>query len=245
MTHRTLEMQTRAGIYHHRRRAPGWIAALVSILLLAASAAIAQSEHPISGRKIAPMMGIGGADWLDRNEREMEEQPEVALDALAIEKGMVVADVGAGSGYFAIRLARRVGPSGKVYANDIQPEMLARLQDRLDAEDITNVETVLGTQVNARLPAGKIDLVLMVDVYHELAQPQRMLDHLRQALKPDGRLVVVEYRKEDPTIPIRPEHKMSVAEVKSEIEAEGFRLVDVLRDLPRQNIFVFQKQRPS
>ena len=218
---------------------------LVLALMVPANALFAQATHPVTGRKIAPTMGIGGADWLERSDRESEEHPEAALDALELKKGMVVADVGAGVGYFSIRMARRVGPSGKVYANDIQPEMLSRLQDRLDAEHITNVETVLGTQSDPKLPAGKLDLILMVDVYHEFSQPQRMLGEMRKALKPDGRLVLIEYRKEDPTIPIRPEHKMSAAEVKAEIEAEGYRLVQVLRTLPRQSIFIFRKQLPS
>jgi ubiquinone/menaquinone biosynthesis C-methylase UbiE len=219
---------------------PFLVAAAVAI-----SPAFAQAEHPVTGRKIAPTMGMSGADWLERSERETEERPEAALDAMGIKKGMVVADVGAGVGYFTLRLARRVGETGKVYANDIQPEMLARLQDRLDAEHITNVETVLGTQSDPKLPAAKLDLILMVDVYHELSQPQRMLGEMRKALKPDGRLVLIEYRKEDPTIPIRPEHKMSASEVKAEVEAEGYRLVETLRALPRQSIFIFRKQLPS
>jgi predicted methyltransferase len=213
----------------------------VMAMFLFGEALLAQSVHPITGRRIAATMGIGGADWLERDERDAEEQPEIALNALRIKKGMSVADVGAGVGYFTTRLAKRVGPEGKVYATDIQPEMLARLQDRLDNLGITNVETLLGTQVEPRLPEGKVDLILMVDVYHELAQPQRMLYQLRKALKPDGRLVLIEYRKEDPTIPIRPEHKMSVAEIKAEVEAEGFRMTEVLRDLPRQHICVFTK----
>jgi SAM-dependent methyltransferase len=221
-----------------------WVTLLL-ILLLAGGSAYAQAEHPITGRKIAPTMGMGGADWLERSDRENEEHPQAALDALDLKKGMVVADVGAGVGYMTIRMAQRVGATGKVYANDIQPEMLSRLQDRLDAEHVANVETVLGTQSDPKLPAGKLDLILMVDVYHELSQPQRMLGEMRKALKADGRLVLVEYRKEDPTIPIRPEHKMSVAEVKAEVEAEGFRLIEVLRTLPRQSIFVFRKRLPS
>jgi len=184
-------------------------------------------------------MGVGGADWLERSERQSEEHPDDALDALNLKPGMVVADVGAGVGYITIRLAKRVGPTGKVYATDIQPELLTRLREHLDHEHITNVEPVLSSQADPKLPAGRIDLILMVDVYHELTQPQRMLQKMREALKPDGRLVLIEYRKEDPTIPIRPEHKMSVAEVKTEVEAEGYRLAQVLRNLPRQNIFVF------
>jgi ubiquinone/menaquinone biosynthesis C-methylase UbiE len=220
----------------------GTVSGVLLVAFLSSEALLAQAAHPITGRRIASTMGIGGADWLVRNERESEEQPEIALNAIGIRKGMAVADVGAGVGYFTTRLAKRVGPTGRVFATDIQPEMLARLQDRLDSEGIKNVETLLGTQVDPRLPEGQLDVILMVDVYHELAQPQRMLHQLRKALKPDGRLVLIEYRKEDPTIPIRPEHKMSVAEIKAELEAEGFRMVEVLPDLPRQHICVFRKQ---
>jgi ubiquinone/menaquinone biosynthesis C-methylase UbiE len=211
------------------------------IAALAIASAWGQSVHPLTGRRIAPTMGIGGADWLDRSDREMEEHPDEALDALGIKPDMIVADVGAGTGYITQRLAKRVGPAGKVYANDVQPEMLSRLQEHLEQNHVTNVETVLGTQTNPNLPANTFDLILMVDVYHEFSQPQRMLQELKKALKADGRLVLIEYRKEDPTIPIRPEHKMSVAEVKTEIEAEGYRLVDVNKMLPRQNIFTFKK----
>jgi precorrin-6B methylase 2 len=217
----------------------GWILAC----LLPVSLGSAQSVHPLTGRRIAPTMGMGGADWLQRSDRESEEQPDEALDALDIKPGMVVADVGAGVGYITTKLARRVGPSGKVYATDVQPEMLERLRENLERSQITNVETVLSSQTDPKLPAGKLDLILMIDVYHELAQPQRMLRAMRGALKPDGRLVLVEYRKEDPTLPVRPEHKMSVAEVKTEVEAEAYRLDQVLRILPRQNIFVFRPLR--
>jgi ubiquinone/menaquinone biosynthesis C-methylase UbiE len=210
-------------------------------LFLLALPLAAQSEHPITGRRIAPTMSMSGADWLDRSEREMEENPEAAIEALKIEKGMYVADVGAGTGYFTIRMARRVGPTGRVYANDVQPDMLARLQDNVEKEHLNNVETVLGTQTDPKLPTGKLDLILLVDVYHEFSQPQHMLQEMKKALKPDGRLVLVEYRKEDPTIPIRPEHKMSAQEVKTEVEAEGYRLMQTLKTLPRQNIFVFRK----
>jgi ubiquinone/menaquinone biosynthesis C-methylase UbiE len=201
----------------------------------------AQSEHPVSGRRIAPVMGMGGVEWMERSEREMEELPEAALDAIGIKPGMKVADVGAGVGYFTLRLARRVGPSGVVYANDVQPEMLTILRERAAAAKVTNMKTILGGEADPKLPKAALDLVLMVDVYHELSQPQRMLQRIRESLKPDGRLVMLEYRKEDPHIPIRPEHKMSVAEAKTEVEAEGFRLEKVLKHLPRQHIFVFHK----
>ncbi len=197
--------------------------------------------HPRTGRQIASVMGMGGAAWLERSERELEEDPDGALDAIGIREGSNVADVGAGTGYFTIRLARRTGPGGKVYANDIQQPMLDRLRRNLDRERIGNVELVLGTDSDPRLPAGKIDLILLVDVYHEFSQPQAMLQKMRQALAPDGRLVLLEYKKEDPSVPIRPEHKMSVAEVKAEVEPEGFRLDRVRSDLPRQHILVFRK----
>jgi ubiquinone/menaquinone biosynthesis C-methylase UbiE len=201
----------------------------------------AQAVHPISGRRIAPVMGMGGAEWLERSEREQEELPEKALDAIGVQPGMVVADVGAGVGYYTVRLARRVGPSGKVYANDVQPEMLSTLRDRVAQANLNNVETVLGTEADPKLPKKAMDLILLVDVYHEFSQPQRMLQRLRESLKDDGRLVLIEFRKEDPRIPIRPEHKMSVQEADAEVSAEGFRLDKVLKDLPRQHILVFKK----
>ncbi|HLX45795.1 MAG TPA: class I SAM-dependent methyltransferase [Bryobacteraceae bacterium] len=218
----------------------GWL--LVGLLFAGAAAAPAfQSEHPLTGRRIAPVMGVGGADWLERSEREMEEHPDAALDAIGIKPGMVVADVGAGTGYMTLRMARRVGPSGKVYANDVQPEMLRRLRQNAAKEKLANIETVLGTEADPKLPPGKLDLILLVDVYHEFSQPQKMLQRMREALKPDGRLVLLEYRKEDPSIPIRPEHKMSVQEVKTEVEAEGFRMDQVLETLPRQHILILKK----
>jgi len=185
---------------------------------------------------------VAGAPWLDRSEREMEEAPDKALDAIDLRPGMTVADIGAGTGYFSLRIARRIGPSGKVYANDIQPEMLEKLRANAQREKLANIETVLGSEADPKLPAGKIDLVLLVDVYHEFSRPQEMLQHIRAALKPEGRLILLEYRKEDPAVPIRPEHKMSVPEVKAEIEPEGYKLDKVIETLPRQHILVFRKQ---
>lgn len=223
------------------------IVALCSALLLVASAIAAAQQivspgvHPISGRRYALTMSYLGADWLDRSERVQEEEPDVALDAITLAPGSVVADVGAGSGYMTVKMAKRVGPTGKVYANDIQPQMLTILRQRLDREKVANVELVLGTMDDPRLPANSIDLILMVDVYHEFAQPQPMLRKMRDSLKTGGRLVLLEYRKEDPSIPIRPDHKMSVAEAKMEVEAEGFTLARVDERLPRQHILVFTK----
>jgi ubiquinone/menaquinone biosynthesis C-methylase UbiE len=215
-------------------------AATVAMLVLAQGVpAQTPGVHPITGRHIATVMSHLGADWLDRPDREREEEPDRAIAALALAPGSTVADVGAGSGYMTVRLAAAVGPSGRVYATDVQPEMISRLTARLDAAKIRNVTTILGTPDDPRLPDRTLDLVLMVDVYHELAAPQRMLQRLKRALRPGGRLVLVEYRKEDPSIPIREEHKMTVAEAKAEVEAEGYRLSSVIETLPRQHILIF------
>jgi len=219
-------------------------AVLVSAFACAIAVALAAQQagvHPLSGRRFAQTMGVEGADWLDRSERDLEEDPDRAIDVLKIEKGATVADVGAGSGYMTVKLSKKVGPQGKVYANDIQQGMLDLLNKRLAKSKITNVTTVLGTQDDPRLPPDALDLVIMVDVYHELSQPQVMLGKIRASLKPGGRLVLLEYRKEDPDVPIRPEHKMSVADAKLEVEAEGFKLTKTNEDLPRQHILIFTK----
>jgi SAM-dependent methyltransferase len=218
----------------------------LAAVVVATIAVLAQSPgvHPLSGRQFAGVMGYQGAAWLDREERDVEEAPDRALDAIGIAKGSTVADVGAGSGYMTMRMARRVGPEGRVFATDIQPQMLAMLRERLQKERITNVTPVQGAVDDPRLPADTLDLILLVDVYHEFSQPQQMLRGMRAALKPGGRLVLLEYKKEDPSIPIRLEHKMTVAEAKLEVEAEGFRLARVGNELPRQHILVFEKPKP-
>ena len=220
---------------------PSRIASALVVLSVAVVAAQSTGVHPISGRRYAGVMGFQGADWLERTEREIEEEPETALNAIGIAPGSTVADVGAGSGYFAVRMARRVGAQGRVYANDLQPEMLAMLASRLQKEGVRNVTLVQGTVDDPKLPAGSIDVILLVDVYHEFSQPQIMLRRMREALKPGGRLVLLEYRKEDPSVPIRPEHKMSVAEAKLEVEAEGYTLSRVDSALPRQHILIFTR----
>lgn len=214
---------------------------LVLLAFLSAHPVFAQTEHPLTGRRIAPVMGVAGADWLERSERDKEEAPETALDLMGIRTGMTVGDIGAGTGYFSFRMARRVGPSGRVYANDVQPEMLDRIREKSGKLNITNIETVLGSEGDPKLPAGRMDLILLADVYHEFSEPQSMLDAIRTELKPNGRLVLLEYRKEDPTIPIRTDHKMSIPEVKTEVEAEGFKMDKVLDTLPRQHLFIFVK----
>jgi ubiquinone/menaquinone biosynthesis C-methylase UbiE len=215
--------------------------AVLAFLIILQLPAWCQDAHPATGRQPAPVMGMGGAPWLVRPEREAEEAPDEALDAIGISKGATVADIGAGVGYFTWRLAARVGPAGKVYAVDVQPGMLQQLRQNMAERKLTNYEAVLGAEDDPRLPAAGIDLALLVDVYHEFSQPRKMLQKIRASLKPDGRMVLLEYRKEDPNVPIRPEHKMSVAEVKAEIEPEGFRLEKTLETLPRQHILIFRR----
>ncbi len=216
-------------------------AALASALPRAASDSSAQGPPRYKGRVIAPVMSASGADWLNRPEREKTEMPDRLLDALEIKPGMTVADVGAGIGYFSWRIARRVGPEGRVLAVEIQPEMLERLGVEMRKRNISNVRSILGTPVDPILPAQSVDLVLMVDVYHEFRHPEEMVAKIRKSLKQDGRMVVVEYRGEDPTVPIRPEHKMTVKQVLLEILPMGFRLQSRLDFLPWQHIFVFVK----
>ena len=208
-------------------------------VLFALGLVCGQEKHPVTNRRIADVMGFGGAPWLERSEREQEEAPEKALDAIGITPGMVIADVGCGTGYFTRRMAKRTGAGGKVYGVDIQPRMIESLKKNLASEGITNVEGIVSKEDDPMLPAGAIDLILMVDVYHEFGNPQVMLRKMREALKPTGRMVLLEYRKEDPKVPIRFEHKMTVEEAKAEIEAEGFRLDKVISTLPRQHILVF------
>lgn len=211
-------------------------------LVLALSVILqAQARHPVSGRAIAPVMGVGGADWLERPEREAEESPSVAIRALKIRRGQTVADIGAGSGYYTVRMARVVGPEGKVFATDIQPGMLDILARNVARAKLDNVVPVRSTPDDPKLPPDSLDLALLVDVYHELAAPQAFIRKLRASLKRTGRLVLLEYRKENPSVPIRPEHKMSVAEVRRELEPEGFILSAVLDDLPWQHILVLTR----
>ena len=214
------------------------IAVSVAIVIVAGVLLEAQRRHPVSGRIFAPVMGVGG--WLERPEREDEEAPSKALDALDLKPGMVVADIGAGSGYYTSRMARRVGPAGRVYATDIQQGMIDLLDRRIRSEGLANVTTVLGGMDDPKLPPRAIDLAIMVDVYHELQQPQVFLQRLKESFKPGGRLVLLEFRKEDPKVPILEVHKMSVAEVKQEMEAEGFVLDRVIDVLPWQHIIVLR-----
>ncbi|MFN3596808.1 MAG: class I SAM-dependent methyltransferase [Rubricoccaceae bacterium] len=194
------------------------------------------------GREIARVMSHHGAAWLERPERDRTERPDEVVANLGLRPGMTVADLGAGTGYFTFRLAARV-PEGRVFAVDIQPEMLAILARRNAEEGTGNVEPVLGTETDPRLPDATVDVTLLVDSYHEFSHPREMLDAIYRATRPGGRLVLVEYRAEDPSVPIRPLHKMTEAQVRLEVEAAGFRFVENRGFLPQQHFLVFERPR--
>ena len=194
----------------------------------------------IKRRQIPPVLSVAHAGWLTRPERDAEEQPDRVVESLNIPRGATVVDLGAGVGYFSWRLANHVRPEGRVIAVDIQQGMLDRLRQNLDQRGIEDVEVILSEPDNPLLPVGEVDLVLLVDVYHELAYPEAMMEHVRRSLKPNGRVVIIEYRKEDPDVPISPLHKMTAEEVRSELEPMGFRMVELMGFLPTQHIQVFQ-----
>jgi ubiquinone/menaquinone biosynthesis C-methylase UbiE len=193
------------------------------------------------GREIAQTMGHRGAGWLDRPSRVLQERPQAAIAALDLHPEDVVADLGVGTGYFARRIAPLV-PQGKVLAVDIQPEMLALLRDQLQAEGLENVEPILGQPDNPNLPPHSIDLALMVDAYHEFAYPREVMQRVVAALKPGGRVVLVEYRAENPLVLIKPLHKMSVAQVRREMTAVGLEWMKTDDRLPEQHLLFFQRQ---
>jgi ubiquinone/menaquinone biosynthesis C-methylase UbiE len=195
------------------------------------------------GREIAQVMHYRAASWLERKEREKEEEPAKLIKALDLKDSLVVADLGAGSGYHSFRMAPLVGPTGKVLAVDIQPQMLKLIEARAKKEDVKNVEPILCTETDPKLPAGGVDLILMVDVYHELSHPYEVGEKLVAALKPGGRLVFVEFRLEDDAVPIKLVHKMSERQVLQEMgafpELEHSKTVETL---PWQHIIVFTKK---
>lgn len=193
------------------------------------------------GREIARVMGHEGADWLERPTREEQEQPAKLIAALKLKPGDVVADIGAGSGYFSFRIAPLVAPGGKVLAEDIQPEMLDLVRAKAAKSGVTNVEPLLGGITDPKLPAGAVDLVLMVDVYHEFDHPFEMMTAISKGLKPGGRVVFVEFRAEDPKVPIKRVHKMTEAQVRKEMEAVGLTWKETIETLPWQHVIVFAK----
>jgi len=194
------------------------------------------------GREIAQVMSYHGAPWLERPERMEEERPDLVLAALDLKPGVTVADIGAGSGYYSWRMAERVGPGGTVYAIDIQPEMITILEQHMLRRGAANVKALLGTTTDPRLPAGKLDLALMVDVYHEFEYPYEMLASIARALKPGGRLVFVEYRANDPDVPIKPLHTMTEAQVRREAALHPLEWLKTESNLPWQHVIVFRKK---
>jgi len=192
------------------------------------------------GREIAQVMGHPGIGWLERTEREKEEAPSKAIAALKLAPDAVIADIGAGSGYYTFRLAPLV-PQGKVVAIDIQPEMLDYMKEEMRARGAKNVEPHLGSVTDLKLPPASLDAVLMVDAYHEFDHPAEMLASIQSALKKGGRIYLLEFRAEDPKVPIKPHHKMSEAQARKELESAGFRFVENRPDLPWQHLMVFEK----
>lgn len=196
------------------------------------------------GREIAHVMGHQAAGWLERPEREEEERTDLLVDALKLRPGEVVADIGAGSGYFSWRMARLIVPDGKVYAVDIQQEMLDLIMKNMAKRRVKNVEPVLGTTTDPKLPAEAVDTMLMVDVYHEFDYPYEMVDSMLRGLKPGGRIVFVEYRGEDPSVPIKAVHKMTEAQVKKEMAVfPQLAWEQTLEALPQQHIIIFRKKK--
>ena len=194
------------------------------------------------GREIAHVMGHQAADWLERPEREQEERTDLLVPALKLKRGEAVADIGAGTGYYTRRLVKAIGTNGVVYSVDIQQEMLDILTNKLTGENIFNVKPILGTATDPRLPRASLDLILMVDVYHEFDHPFEMVEAMCEALKPGGRIVFVEFRGEDPSVPIKRVHKMTEAQVRKEMTVQPLDWVETIATLPQQHIIVFRKR---
>jgi ubiquinone/menaquinone biosynthesis C-methylase UbiE len=190
------------------------------------------------GREIAHVMGHEGADWLERPERVSEEQPDRVVDAMQLKPTDTVADIGAGTGYFSIRIARKV-PQGQVIGEDIQPEMIDLMKENIAKAGLGNVHPLLGTTEDPHLPPGSVDKVLLVDAYHEFDMPKEMMQGIIKGLKPDGQVVFVEYRGEDPAVPILPHHKMTVAQLSAEMGAVGLHLVRQYEELPWQHVLFY------
>ena len=193
------------------------------------------------GREIAQTMHFTGAPWLTRESRNREEEPAKLMKALHLKPGMTVCDLGCGNGFYTLKLANEVGPTGKVLAVEIQPEMLDMLKERAAKASVKNIQSILGTVIDPKLPDNAVDLILVVDVYHEMDHPVEMLAALRKSLSNTGRLVLVEFRAEDPNVPIKELHKMSKAQINKELPANGFKLVEQYDDLPWQHVMFFER----
>jgi len=188
------------------------------------------------GREIAQTMHFTGAPWLVRESRQREEDCRLLLEALDVRPGQTICDLGCGNGFYTLELARRVGPRGLVYAVDIQPEMLRMLADVAGRENLWNIRPILGTAIDPRLPVRSIDLCLCVDVYHEFSHPEAMLARIKDSLSAEGRLALVEFRGEDPAVPIKPLHKMTKAQIRRELEPAGFEVASEFDRLPWQHV---------
>ncbi len=195
------------------------------------------------GRIIAPTMTYHGADWLVRAERRTEERPDMVMTQLRLKDGMQVCDMGCGNGYYTMRMARAVGKQGRVYAVDIQPEMLQMLRANIDRAKLENIEPILGDLHDPHLPKGKLDLVLMVDVYHEFSHPDFMLKAIAESLAPDGQIALLEFKEEDANVPIKPLHKMSKLQILKEYEANGFEVARQYDELPWQHLMFFRVKK--
>ena len=191
------------------------------------------------GRRIAQTMHYLGAPWLIRDNRENQERCSLMLANLGVKPGMTVCDMGCGNGFYALQMAKMVGERGRVLGVDIQPEMLKLLKSRAADAKITNVEPILGTFIDPKLPVGQVDIILCADVYHEFSHPEHMLAAMRKSLAPGGVVVLLEFREEDPKVPIKPLHKMSKAQVNKELTANGFKLVKEFDKLPWQHMMFF------
>lgn len=193
------------------------------------------------GREVAPYMTYHGAPWLMRPERQEEEHCKQLLAALKIKPDQVVCDMGCGSGFYTVRMAKLVGDKGKVLAVDIQPEMLSLLEKTAKRAGVKQIKPVLGTPIDPRLPEGEVDLILLVDVYHEFGYPEQMLAAMRKSLKPGGRIALAEFRLEDPNVPIKLLHKMSKEQILKEFSANGLKVVEQFDDLPWQHLMFFER----
>jgi ubiquinone/menaquinone biosynthesis C-methylase UbiE len=220
-------------------------ASLAALLLLLVAPLVAEEvPRPLThykGREIAQAMSHLGADWLTRNSRQAEEDCEQLLKALNIQPGQVVCDMGCGNGFYTLPIAKLVGPKGRVLAVDIQQEMLHLLALRSKDAGVRNIKPILSTVVNPKLPDGEVDLILLVDVYHEFSHPEEMLRAMRKSLKPHGRLALVEFRLEDDNVPIKLLHKMSKEQILKEIPPNGFKLVEQYDGLPWQHVMFFER----
>lgn len=235
----------------------GWVIGAIALGIMAQSAcALNPSPYtykkPSSdgigkvymGREIAEVMGHQGADWLDRDSRDMEEGTQLLVDSLGLKPTDVVADIGAGTGHISFLIAPAI-PQGKVLAVDVQPEMIEMLGDRIAQTRQTNIEPILGTEKDPNLPRNSIDLALMVDAYHEFTYPREMMLGIVQALKPNGRMALVEYRAKDPFVFIKPHHKMTQAQVRKEMASVGLTWRDTNSVLPQQHLMIFTRSTPA